>query len=278
MGIVRARDDSCNNAMGHTDVVGVQRENWTVDPFGAIVKDGYVYGRGTLDDKDNVTAALMLMLLLDRAEVELDRDVIFLAEAGEEGTTRFGIDYMVENHWDEIAAEYCLAEGGGTVSRDGDVRYVAIATTEKFPMRVRLVAHGTAGHGSVPRIDNAVTALARAVDRVAVWQTPLRLNETTRAYFDRLAETQFARAGRALQRHRRPGAAAAHRALFRRVRTAALFVAENLRCPDDDERCCCMKTLPAPRTRGGVGPVEQIHWERAQESLQVPDSLSARLR
>ena len=189
MGIVRARDDSCNNAMGHTDVVGVQRENWTVDPFGAIVKDGYVYGRGTLDDKDNVTAALMLMLLLDRAEVELDRDVIFLAEAGEEGTTRFGIDYMVENHWDEIAAEYCLAEGGGTVSRDGDVRYVAIATTEKFPMRVRLVAHGTAGHGSVPRIDNAVTALARAVDRVAVWQTPLRLNETTRAYFDRLAET-----------------------------------------------------------------------------------------
>ena len=174
--------------MGHTDVVGVQPENWTVDPFGAVVKDGYVYGRGTLDDKDNVTAALMLMLLLDRAEVELDRDVIFLAEAGEEGTTRFGIDYMVENHWDEIAAEYCLAEGGGTVSRDGDVRYVAITTTEKFPMRVRLVAHGTAGHGSVPRLDNAVTALARAVDRVAAWQTPLRLNETTRAYFDRLAE------------------------------------------------------------------------------------------
>ena len=174
--------------MGHTDVVGVQRDNWSVDPFAAVVRDGYVYGRGSLDDKDNVTAALMLMLLLERTGVELDRDVIFLAEAGEEGTTRYGVDYMVENHWNEIEAEYCLAEGGGTVARDGEVQHVAIATTEKFPMRVRLVAHGTAGHGSVPRVDNAVSALARAVGRLAAWQTPLRLNETTRAYFNRLGD------------------------------------------------------------------------------------------
>ncbi len=174
--------------MGHTDVVGVQRDNWSVDPFAAIAKDGYIYARGSLDDKDNVTAALMLMLLLERADVELDRDVIFLAEAGEEGTTSFGVDYMVENHWDKLAAEYCLAEGGAAVASDGEVRYVAIATTEKFPMRVRLVAHGTAGHGSVPRVDNAVSALARAVGRLAAWQSPLRLNETTRAYFDRLGD------------------------------------------------------------------------------------------
>ena len=174
--------------MGHTDVVGVQPENWSVDPFGAVAKDGYIYGRGSLDDKDNVTAALMLMLLLRRAEVELDRDVIFLAEAGEEGTTRFGIDYMVEQHRDQIAAEFCLAEGGETVARDGEVHYVKIATTEKFPMRVRLVARGTAGHGSIPRLDNAVSALARAVSRLVAWQSPLRLNETTRAYFYRLGE------------------------------------------------------------------------------------------
>ena len=174
--------------MGHTDVVGVQRDNWSVDPFAGIRKDGYVYGRGSLDDKDNVTAALMLMLMLKRAEVELDRDVIFLAESGEEGTTRFGVDFMVEEHWDKIEAEYCLAEGGGMVSRDGEVQYVKIATTEKFPMRVRLVARGTAGHGSVPRVDNAVAALARAVGRLSEWQSPLRLNETTEAYFYRLAE------------------------------------------------------------------------------------------
>jgi len=174
--------------MAHTDVVGVQRENWSVDPFGAVARDGYIYGRGSLDDQENVTAALMLMLLLRRAEVELDRDVIFLAEAGEEGTTRFGIDYMVEQHWDRIAAEFCLAEGGETVMRDGEVQYVKIATTEKFPMRVRLVARGTAGHGSIPRLDNAVAALSRAVARLAAWQSPLRLNETTEAYFYRLGE------------------------------------------------------------------------------------------
>ena len=174
--------------MAHTDVVGAQRENWSVDPFGAVVRDGYIYGRGSLDDKDNVTAGLMLMLLLERAGVELDRDVIFLAEAGEEGTPRFGIDYMVEKHWDEIEAEYCLAEGGETVMRDGEVWHVDISTTEKFPMRVRLVARGTAGHGSIPRLDNAVSALARAVGRLGAWESPLRLNETTRAYFDRLGD------------------------------------------------------------------------------------------
>ena len=155
--------------MGHTDVVGVQRENWSVEPFEAVRRDGYIYGRGTLDDKDNVTAGMMLLMMLERAGVELDRDIIFLAEAGEEGTPEVGVDFMVDEHWDEIAAEYCLAEGGGAVARDGEVRYVSITTTEKFPMRVRLVARGTAGHGSVPRVDNALAALASAVAKLSDW-------------------------------------------------------------------------------------------------------------
>lgn len=174
--------------MAHTDVVGAQPENWSVDPFAAMTRDGFVYGRGALDDKDNVTAGLMLMLLLKRSGLELDRDVIFLAEAGEEGTTRWGVDFMVDQHRDRIEAEYCLAEGGGAVSVGGRVQSVTIATTEKFPMRVTLVARGTAGHGSVPRIDNAVSMVAGAVARLAAWQSPMRLNETTRAYFARLAE------------------------------------------------------------------------------------------
>ena len=174
--------------MGHTDVVGVQRENWSVEPFDAVRRDGYIYGRGSLDDKDNVTAGLMLMLMLTRAGVELDRDVIFLGEAGEEGTPEVGVDFMVDEHWDEVGAEYCLAEGGTAVARDGVVRYVSIATTEKYPMRVRLVARGTSGHGSVPRVDNALAALAGAVAKLSEWQPPMRLNQTTRAYFQRLAE------------------------------------------------------------------------------------------
>ena len=173
--------------MGHTDVVGVQEEKWSVPPLDAVVKDGYIFGRGTLDDKDNVTAALMLMLLLKRHNVPLDRDVIFLAESGEEGTTHVGIDFMVEKHWDEIEAEYCLAEGGSVTSRNGKVRYASIATTEKVPRRIRLIARGTAGHGSVPRVDNAVSKLATAVSKLAAWQPPMRLNDTTREYFERLA-------------------------------------------------------------------------------------------
>ena len=180
--------------MGHTDVVGVQRENWSVEPFDAVHRDGYIYGRGALDDKDNVTAGLMLLLMLERAGVRLDRDVIFLAEAGEEGTPQVGVDFMVEQHWDEIAAEYCLAEGGGAVARDGEVRYVSIATTEKFPMRMRLLARGTAGHGSVPRVDNAIAALATAIAKLSAWQPPMRLNDTTRAYFARLATISSAEA------------------------------------------------------------------------------------
>ena len=173
--------------MGHLDVVGVQREKWTVDPFRAIRKDGYIYGRGALDDKDNLSTAMMLMVLLKRMNVPLDRDVIFVAEAGEEGTSAVGIRYLVEQHWDAIDAEYALAEGGGGVSRDGTVRYVSISTTEKMPRQTRLVAHGTAGHGSIPRQDNAVTRIAEAVSRVGAWQPAMRLNDTTRAYFERLA-------------------------------------------------------------------------------------------
>lgn len=173
--------------MGHTDVVGVQAERWTEDPFGGLRKDGWIYGRGTLDDKDNVTAGLMLMILLNRYDVELDRDIIFLAESGEEGTPEVGINYMVEHHWDKIEAEFCLAEGGGNILKENGVSVVGIQTAEKMPRRATLVAKGTAGHGSVPRLDNAVTALARAVAKMGGWQTEMRLNPTTRAYFDRLA-------------------------------------------------------------------------------------------
>jgi acetylornithine deacetylase/succinyl-diaminopimelate desuccinylase-like protein len=173
--------------MGHTDVVGVQKEKWTFDPFTPTRKDGYIYARGAVDDKDNLTAGLMLMLLLKRSNVKLDRDVIFLAEAGEEGTTRVGIDYMVDQHWPEIEAEYALTEGGATAARDGKVRYVGISATEKVPRPVHLIAHGPAGHGSRPTPDNAVLRLASAVAKVGTWQAPMRLNETTRAYFERLA-------------------------------------------------------------------------------------------
>jgi acetylornithine deacetylase/succinyl-diaminopimelate desuccinylase-like protein len=173
--------------MAHTDVVGVQQEKWPVDPFGAVVKDGYVWGRGSVDDKANLAANLMVMLLLKRGGVSLDRDVVFLAEAGEEGDTRVGIDFMVDRHFDEIDAEFALTEGGDAVLENGQIRVVTVTTTEKVPRRVRLVASGISGHGSVPRVDNAVVHLAAAVAKLGAWETPMRLNDTTRTYFERLA-------------------------------------------------------------------------------------------
>ncbi len=173
--------------MAHTDVVNVDPKKWKHPPFSATREGGYVYGRGTVDDKDNVAVALMTMLLLKRSNVPLDRDVIFLAEAGEEGAVQYGIQFMVEEHFSEIDAEFCLAEGGSVVRTGGKVQYGSVQTTEKIPNRIRLVARGVAGHGSVPLRSNAVVHLARAIANIADWQTPMRLNETTRAFFERLA-------------------------------------------------------------------------------------------
>jgi acetylornithine deacetylase/succinyl-diaminopimelate desuccinylase-like protein len=173
--------------MGHTDVVNVDPKKWRFPPFSATRDGGYVYGRGSVDDKDNVTACLMVMLLLKRLNVPLDRDVIFLAEAGEEGSVQFGIRFMVQQHFPEIEAEYALAEGGRVTRKGGKVLFASVQTTEKIPQRVRLVARGPAGHGSVPLRTNAIVHLSQAVAKVAAWQTPMRMNDTTRAYFERLA-------------------------------------------------------------------------------------------
>ncbi|MEZ5490875.1 MAG: M20/M25/M40 family metallo-hydrolase [Gammaproteobacteria bacterium] len=173
--------------MAHTDVVNVDPEKWTFPPFSATVDEGYVYGRGAVDDKDNLTAALMVMLYLKRLEIPLARDVIFLAESGEEGATQYGIEFMVNNHFDKIDAEFCLAEGGGVTRVNREVQYASVQTVEKIPYAVELVATGVAGHGSVPLQTNSVTRLAKAVAAVADWRSPVRLNETTAAYFERLA-------------------------------------------------------------------------------------------
>ena len=174
--------------MAHTDVVNVDPTKWTFPPFSATRDGGYIYGRGTVDDKDNVAASLIVMLMLKRLKVPLDRDVIFLAESGEEGSTRVGIQFMVDQHSDQIDAEYCLAEGGGLSRSGGAVKFNSVQTLEKVPYAVQLTARGVAGHGSVPLKTNAVVRLAAAVAAIANWRPEIRLNETTSAYFRRLAD------------------------------------------------------------------------------------------
>ena len=173
--------------MGHTDVVTVDPKKWTFPPFGATRDGGYVYGRGAVDDKDNLVAGLMLMLTLKRTGVALDRDVIFLAESGEEGAPEFGAQFMIDNHLDAINAEYCFAEGGGIVRVGGRVQQANVGTTEKEPRPIELIARGPAGHGSVPQKTNAVARLSAALAKVAAWVPPLQISETTVAYFRMLS-------------------------------------------------------------------------------------------
>jgi len=208
--------------LAHTDVVGVQREKWPVDPFGAVMKDGYVWGRGSADDRPVVVANLMTMLWLKRNAAKLDRDVIFLAESGEEADPiGVGMNFMVNQHLDEIEAEFALTEGGGATLEKGAggerVTVVNIGTAEKVPARVRLVANGTSGHGSVPRLDNALIHLGAAVEKVGRWETPMRLNDTTRTYFEKLATIST------------PEAAARYNGLLDPKRSAAIqhYLAEN---------------------------------------------------
>ena len=147
--------------MGHLDTVQVDASKWTIPPFSAERKDGYIYGRGTSDNKWQVAAGMMTMLLLKRGNVALDRDVIFAAEAGEEASTGPGIEHLVNDHWTEIDAEACIAESGSVVRSNGQVRYALVETAEKLPNGARLVAHGPSGHGSRPMRTSAILHLSR---------------------------------------------------------------------------------------------------------------------
>ena len=178
--------------LGHIDVVGAQKEKWSVDPFGAVVKQGYLYGRGAIDDKGMVIANLAVLVALKRGGVRLDRDVIFLAEGDEEQSGEFGIDFVINKHWDKIAAGFAINEGGRVTLKDGKVQYVAIQASEKLPVNVTVIATGPSGHGSLPRKDNALVHLAAAVAKLGVYEAPAKPTTVVRRYFEQLAKVEDA--------------------------------------------------------------------------------------
>ena len=178
--------------MAHMDVVGVERDNWSVDPFGGEIRDGYVYGRGAIDDKGMLAANLETMLLLKRHVVDvggtLSRDVIFVANSDEEAGGQFGMDWLVENHRQLIDAELVLNEGGRTRIVHGKPLYVAVQNTEKVPHLVTVTAHGPGGHAAIPLADNALYRLGRALAAIGAYREPIKLTPTTREFFGRLAK------------------------------------------------------------------------------------------
>lgn len=175
--------------LGHLDVVAVERDEWSFDPFAGEVKDGILYARGASDDKGVVTGSFQVLLELHRTKVPLDRDVIFLGVADEEAGGVLGITYLLEEHRAAIDADFAINEAGkGVFDRDLNYTRFEIQTAEKTPRRIDLKAAGTSGHGSIPLRDNPIGTLARAVGRLFDHEMPPRLNETTREYFRRLAE------------------------------------------------------------------------------------------
>lgn len=168
--------------LAHSDVVPAERSQWTVDPFKGEIKNGFIYGRGAMDVKSLLAAHLAVMVEIKRRNIKLDRDVILVSEADEEaGST--GIQWLTANAWPKIDAEFALNEGGFILSVEGGHQIFQVQTAEKIPLRAVLTAHGTAGHASLPRPDNPVIRLARAISRLGDADQPVRLNSTTRRYF-----------------------------------------------------------------------------------------------
>ena len=178
--------------LAHMDVVGVEREHWTVEPFAAEVRDGYVYGRGAIDDKGMLATNIMALLLARRMLIDagrpLARDVVLVASADEETGSRWGLEWLMAEHPEVLEAEYALNEGGRIRVVDGRPLYAAVQTAEKVPHILTVRASGTSGHASIPLVDNAIGRLARALATIGAHREPLALVPTTRRFFERLAD------------------------------------------------------------------------------------------
>src|SRR5437868_7622057 len=159
--------------LNHMDVVTSDPSHWKVPPFSGTVIADSVYGRGAQDMKDEGLAQLVVMVMLKREKVALNRDVIFLAVSDEEAAGT-GTDWMIAHQRDLLEnAEFLINEGGENLLEHGKVKYVSVDVGEKTPLWLHVVAHGRPGHGSRPNPDSAPDRLVLALDRVIPYPTPL---------------------------------------------------------------------------------------------------------
>jgi acetylornithine deacetylase/succinyl-diaminopimelate desuccinylase-like protein len=160
--------------LNHTDVVPVEAQQWEIEPFGGLVKDGYVWGRGALDMKGMGVLELMTVLTLKRRGVRLRRPVRFLAVADEEAGSEYGVEWLDREHPDLMDAAFVINEGGyGAETYLGSERPLfGVSMAEKSPLWLNLRATGKPGHGSAPHDDNVLDRMVRAMHRVQAWQRP----------------------------------------------------------------------------------------------------------
>jgi acetylornithine deacetylase/succinyl-diaminopimelate desuccinylase-like protein len=162
--------------LNHMDVVTSDASHWKVPPFSAEIVDGSIYGRGAQDMKNEGLAQFMVMVMLKREKVELDRDVIFLAVSDEEVDST-GSDWFIEHERDLLGnAEFLINEGGeNLLERNGHIKYIGVDVGEKAAFWLHVVAHGRAGHGSLPIPDSAPNRLVHALNRIIAYRTPLKV-------------------------------------------------------------------------------------------------------
>lgn len=178
--------------LAHIDVVEAKREDWTTDPFKLVEKDGYFYGRGTADDKYMAAAWIVNMIRWKKEGYKPDRDLILVLETDEEISDRngLGITWLLKNHRNLVDAEYVINEGGGVNARDGKPFAHSIQTAEKVFQGFWIEIRNAGGHSSQPRKDNAIYELAHVLGRLARYEFPVQLNDTTRGYFEKMASLE----------------------------------------------------------------------------------------
>lgn len=170
---------------GHVDVVPVEAEHWTHDPFGGEITDGYIWGRGAMDMKGFLSMYIQMFLQAYRRKLPLKRDLILAAIADEEAGFVHGSKFLVEKHRDLIDAEYGITEGGAFTMYLGGTKAYMIQVAEKGVCWLRMTAHGRPGHGSLPHDDNAVFHLAQAIDRLhRARHLPVHITPTFKGMLD----------------------------------------------------------------------------------------------
>ena len=173
--------------LNHMDVVTSDASHWRVPPFSGSIVDGWIWGRGAQDMKNEGLAQLVVLVMLKREKVALDRDVMFLAVSDEEADGT-GTDWFIANKRDLLRnAEFLINEGGENLLENGKVRYVGVDVGEKTPLWLHITAHGKPGHGSRPNAESAPNRLVDALNRVIQYQTPMRVLPVVDEFFKTMA-------------------------------------------------------------------------------------------
>jgi acetylornithine deacetylase/succinyl-diaminopimelate desuccinylase-like protein len=177
--------------LAHTDVVEAKREDWSMDPFQLTERDGFFYGRGTGDDKAQAAVWIASLIRYRREGWKPDRDIIVALTADEEGGGPYnGVDWLIKNHRELIDAELALNEGGWGESDAGRKISNDLQVSEKYVINFRFEVRNKGGHSSLPVPDNAIYHLAAALERLSHFAFPLKTNEVTAAYFQKMAHIE----------------------------------------------------------------------------------------